>query len=511
MEKTPLISNWLLIGIIFLFMGTNIISSTIVMKNTPLNQREESACGINDITPQIREQDQVRLDHKSVRNESRAPSETPSTSIEWITYGSENYLSIGVVGGYDPWEGAIRLTPMELAPYDGWWITTVKYFHGYQSNPLPEPPSHGNIKIYGAGSSTHPGVILDSEPFWTPAGNAWFQFNLSNPVIINASQDYWVSVEILDQNPGEYPLGVDAGPTVYGKGDFCELSEGNWSELYEYGWNYNWNHMVGVEPLNTLPPPIINGPVNGWTNVEYLFWTDQIMVPDGDSFFCKWDWDDGTITEWLGPYASGSVVYASHMWTHQGIHEIRAKLSSYNSISNWSEPHTITINESGPPVKPVIDGPSWGIKNISYTFCFTWTNPDADDFYCMWNWGDGYITEWLGPFSAGQTICADHSWSQKGTYEIQVKIKDIHGVEIYSDPHIFNVYELKKAFIFGKCVILEQQNGTITIQAVNIHLIQFKPFQFLHYIESEKITFLNNTVSGLVFARFIIGIVDVVT
>jgi hypothetical protein len=508
--------KWLAIGIILLFIGTNIISSTIVTRNDHLNQREESACKSNDVASQIGEQDQVRLDHKSVRKESSTPSDAPSTGIEWITYGGENYLSIGVVGGYDPWEGAIRLTPVELAPYDGWRICSVKYFHGYQSNPSPEPPSHGNIKIYGAGSPTHPGIVLDSEPFWTPAGNAWFQFNLSNLVIINASQDYWFSVEILDQNPGEYPLGIDAGPAVYGKGDFCELGEGNWAELYQYGWNNNWNHMVGIAPVNTLPPPIIYGPTDGWTHIEYLFWTDPVMIPNSDSFYCKWNWDDGTMTEWLGPYASGSAIFASHTWIHQGVYEIRAKIASNGGESNWSEPHTITIIKSGPPPeKPIIDGPSWGIKNINYSFCMTWTDPESKFFYFMWNWGDGNISEWLGPYSAGQTICSNHSWSQKGTYAIQVKLKDEHGVEIYSDFHIFNVYELKKAFIFGRYTNLIEEGGYSTIEAVKLQVLLFKPFQFLHYIDGETITFSENEskyISILFFRfQFIIGMISIIT
>lgn len=501
MGKKPLIVKWLVIGIIFLFIGTNIISSTTVTRTTHFNQREESARGINEIASPITEQDQVRLDHKSVRTESRTPSDTPSTSVEWITYGGENYLSIGVIGGYDPWEGAIRLTPVELAPYDGWWITTVKYFHGYQSNPVPEPPSHGNIKIYGGGSSTHPGVVLDSEPFWTPAGNAWFQFNLSNPVIINAYQEYWVSVEILDQNPGEYPLGIDAGPAVCGKGDFIGLIEGNWSELYLYGFSNNWNHMVGVESLNTLPPPIINGPVNGWTNIEYLFWTDPIMIPDGDSFFCKWDWDDGTITEWLGPYASGSVIYASHRWTHQGIYEIRAKLSSYNSISNWSEPHTITINESGPPNIPIITGPHYGRAGVAYNFTIMTTDPEGDDFFYLWSWGDGNFSGWMGPYASGEIATISHAWSEPGTYTIMVKLKDTSGIESDWSEFTIIIVRLKPAFFIGTFANITQTDDLIVLQARSF--IVFPSFPMLYHrrtivIAKEKL--------GYVGTSFAIGV-----
>ena len=46
----------------------------------------------------------------------------------------------------------------------------------------------------------------------------------------------------------------------------------------------------------------------------------------GIHLYCQWDWGDGNITEWLGPYPSGSIISASHTWTHVGVYEIRAKI-----------------------------------------------------------------------------------------------------------------------------------------------------------------------------------------
>jgi hypothetical protein len=105
----------------------------------------------------------------------------------------------------------------------------------------------------------------------------------------------------------------------------------------------------------------------------------------------------------------------------------------------------------GSQYPPPITGPSWGLVNVNYTFCINVTDTDGDDIYCIWNWGDGNTTDWLGPYSSGGTICASHTWSQKGTYGIRVKLKDVYGQESnWSDPHIFNVYEVKKAFLFGR-------------------------------------------------------------
>jgi hypothetical protein len=200
-----------------------------------------------------------------------------------------------------------------------------------------------------------------------------------------------------------------------------------------------------IEVVNQPPvTPIISGPNNGLVNYNYTFSIGPISDPDGDSMYSKWDWGDGNITDWLGPYGSGQIVTASHAWTHVGVYEIRAKLKdTFGSESNWSEPFTITIIENGPPAIPTISGPSDGIVNHDYTFSIgPISDPDGDSMYCKWDWGDGNITEWLGPYSSGQIIYASHLWILPGIYEIRAKLKDTYGLESnWSEPHPMTIIE----------------------------------------------------------------------
>lgn len=76
-----------------------------------------------------------------------------------------------------------------------------------------------------------------------------------------------------------------------------------------------------------------------------------------------------------------------------------------------------------------ISGPSYGRPGIEYIFCVEFTDPEGDDFYIYWDWGDGNMEEWLGPYGSGETICLSHVWSDEGLYLIKVKIKDIYGNE----------------------------------------------------------------------------------
>ncbi len=53
----------------------------------------------------------------------------------------------------------------------------------------------------------------------------------------------------------------------------------------------------------------------------------------------------------------------------------------------------------------------------------------------MFDWGDGNISGWIGPFDSGEVGSASHSWAQEGTYEIKVKARDVLGARSnWSEP-----------------------------------------------------------------------------
>jgi len=74
-------------------------------------------------------------------------------------------------------------------------------------------------------------------------------------------------------------------------------------------------------------------------------------------------------------------------------------------------------------------GPSYGRPGVNYTFCIEFTDPEGDSIYSIWNWGDGTISDWMGPYGSGETMCASHAWEEDGLYLIKVKFKDEYGNE----------------------------------------------------------------------------------
>lgn len=69
------------------------------------------------------------------------------------------------------------------------------------------------------------------------------------------------------------------------------------------------------------------------------------------------DWDDGNVSGWLGPYETYNNVTAKHQWCEAGNFFIRVKAKDvYGFESNWSEPLEITIDGT-PPELTILDNP----------------------------------------------------------------------------------------------------------------------------------------------------------
>lgn len=95
----------------------------------------------------------------------------------------------------------------------------------------------------------------------------------------------------------------------------------------------------------------------------------------------------------------------------------------------WMKLHEIPY-ENNPPSKPERpSGETEGKVGEEYTYSTSSTDYDGDMLYYMWDWGDGSTSEWLGPFTPGSEVNATHKWSEKNSYKIKVKAKDIHGEE----------------------------------------------------------------------------------
>ncbi len=107
-----------------------------------------------------------------------------------------------------------------------------------------------------------------------------------------------------------------------------------------------------------------------------------------------------------------------------------------------------------PPEKPSITGPSQGKVNEPVYFSSFTNDPDGDNVYYLFDWGDGNFSGWLGPYPSGEFCNASHIWTTKGNYSIRVKAKDIYNEEsewsdemVISIPKRLNLLSLLKQFL----------------------------------------------------------------
>jgi len=88
--------------------------------------------------------------------------------------------------------------------------------------------------------------------------------------------------------------------------------------------------------INSPPniPDKPSGEIIVLAGVEHTYTTSTIDS-DSDSIWFKWDWGDGTYTDWLGPYDSGEEASATASWS-QGTYQIRVKAKDNRNPEFWA-------------------------------------------------------------------------------------------------------------------------------------------------------------------------------
>ena len=122
--------------------------------------------------------------------------------------------------------------------------------------------------------------------------------------------------------------------------------------------------------------------------------------------------------------------------------------SPADTIENMNIPYTVkcskliiaTLAELSQlalaPFKPDIPvGTINGNINQEYTYISSTVDPQDDDIFYLFDWGDGSDNGWIGPYNSGDECNASHIWTKRGDYAIKVKAKDSSDHESpWSDP-----------------------------------------------------------------------------
>ena len=243
--------------------------------------------------------------------------------------------------------------------------------------------------------------------------------------------DYFPFVEERYTNHVVLMVGWKDDPSI-GNGGYW-ICKNSWGSAYGYNGFFNIEYgslhiddsnIVSVvydpESFNCPPFATGNGLYHASIGEEITF--DSTGSFDAEGEITSYNWNLGDETE-----EYGAIV--KHIYQEKSIYLVTLTITDEDDktgiYSTWAFIDTV----NNPPDKPTINGPKQG-KNLTwYNYTFSTSDPEMDNVYYYFDWGECDIDEWIGPFSSGEEVTLEHYWRFRGTYEIRVKAKDIYGYE----------------------------------------------------------------------------------
>jgi len=131
--------------------------------------------------------------------------------------------------------------------------------------------------------------------------------------------------------------------------------------------------------INQAPntPNVPSGETNGYHGISYSY-TTASTDPDQDNLYYKFDWGDGTTSEWLGPYLSEEQCDESHIFESPGTYNIKAKAKDvFDEESDWSSELSVYMANRAPntPSSPTPENETQG---IGVNTVLSWIGGDED-------------------------------------------------------------------------------------------------------------------------------------
>jgi parallel beta-helix repeat protein len=217
-----------------------------------------------------------------------------------------------------------------------------------------------------------------------------------------------------------------------------------------------WDFTTISEPNNPPYQPSNPNPIHNEINVDIntnLSWTGGDPDPDDIVTYDVYFGNDSTIQKIASNISNTSInpgilakgityIWSIIAWDNHG--------ASTGAGTEWSFT-TVENTTNKPPNKPdKPTGSTSGKIRTSYAYSTSTTDPDNDNVYYMFDWGDETNSGWEGPYNSGDNITIAHIWLTQGNFPIKVKAKDIYGHEtVWSDPLVVT---MPKSYIYNPII-----------------------------------------------------------
>ena len=236
----------------------------------------------------------------------------------------------------------------------------------------------------------------------------------------------------FDNNRKYYPAAYDNVIAVAGTDD----SDHRMEEVYEY--NGIWVNSSYGDWVDIAAPG---------TDIHTTSPTYHVTLCDTWGYQLNYDILSGTTL--AAPLVAGvaALVISKHPeYTPNKVMAIlKANTDPYDSEYDLGvgriNAYKALMELNAEPDKPnAPTGPDSGKVGVEYDFSVSSTDEDGDDLFFLYDWGDGNMSEWVGPYSSGQACVLSYYWSEKGPYNVKVMAMDEFGLESdWSDPLLVNM------------------------------------------------------------------------
>jgi hypothetical protein len=177
---------------------------------------------------------------------------------------------------------------------------------------------------------------------------------------------------------------------------------------YQSRWYFEYASEISQTYFDYIHLKINDGGISGGSD-HMPFWSNGYTAIYFEEFDFSPNWHKTSDT-----IANVNIAYATNV----------------SKLILATAAESIEIHENTPPNTPVsLVGPTQGKPGIEYSYSSSTIDPDGDQVYYWFDWGDGNTSGWLGVYNSGSECIANHTWDAKGNYTIRVKVKDIHNTE----------------------------------------------------------------------------------
>jgi hypothetical protein len=258
--------------------------------------------------------------------------------------------------------------------------------------------------------------------------------NLNGSLLLEYSPDNGINWSVIASqlnNTGSYVWNT----TVVPDGDQYLIRVSATDESNNTGSDTS-NSTFSIDNIDTVLPQVTVLYPNGGEGVVgdlTILWSasDDVTMDLNGSILLEYSPDNGNNWSVIAAQLNntGLFVWNTTVVPDGNAYLIRVSATdeSNNTGSDKSNgTFSINNNLNYPPTIPQVIGPSAGGNGINFDFIVNTTDPEADQIYYLFDWGNGNFSGWLGPVNSSVSVTTSYTWRDDGNYTIRVKAKDIY-------------------------------------------------------------------------------------